>query len=94
MFGAGWFFYLAALPVVVCTVVTGLLWLPSKSTGWFVRLDVGLAWVRAAWLVAGPEVLAVHWLLHALGMAGAHTACASTRRSDLEHNVVHHLGTS
>lgn len=30
------FFYAAALPLVVLAVVTALLWLPSKTTGWLV----------------------------------------------------------
>jgi hypothetical protein len=28
-----WFFYVVALPLVVCAVIWGLLFLPSSSTG-------------------------------------------------------------
>ncbi|GAB4813329.1 hypothetical protein N2152v2_000375 [Parachlorella kessleri] len=53
------FFYLAALPVVIAALVTALLWLPSKTTGWFVRLDVGLAWFAAlATLILVPTDVA------------------------------------
>ena len=56
------FFYLAALPVVVAAVVTALLWLPSKTTGWLVRLDVGKQVLRSPsdQLVSGvrPETTA------------------------------------
>ncbi|PSC73983.1 LMBR1 domain-containing 2-like protein A [Micractinium conductrix] len=41
------FFYLFTLPLVACAAGWALLWLPSRSTGWGVRLDVGLAWFAA-----------------------------------------------
>ncbi|KAL6768158.1 hypothetical protein ACKKBF_B38030 [Auxenochlorella protothecoides x Auxenochlorella symbiontica] len=53
------FFYAVALPLVVCTVVYGLVWLPSPSTGLLVRLDVGLAWGAAlATLILVPTDVA------------------------------------
>lgn len=53
------FFYLTALPLLLFAVSTALLWLPSKSTGWFVRLDVGLAWFAAlATLILVPTDVA------------------------------------
>ena len=54
-----WFFYVVALPLVGAAVVAAALWLPSKSTGWFVRLDVGLAWFAAlATLILVPTDVA------------------------------------
>lgn len=41
------FFYAVALPTVVLLVLYGLIWLPSKTTGLAVRVDVGLAWGAA-----------------------------------------------
>ncbi|KAK2076006.1 hypothetical protein QBZ16_001342 [Prototheca wickerhamii] len=53
------FFYAVALPMVVCLVLYGLIWLPSKSTGLAVRIDVGLAWGAAlATLVLVPTDVA------------------------------------
>ena len=53
------FFYAVALPMVVCLVLYGLIWLPSKSTGLAVRIDVGLAWGAAlATLILVPTDVA------------------------------------
>lgn len=53
------FFYAVALPLVVCTIVYGLFWLPRPSTGVLVRVDVGLAWGAAlATLVLVPTDVA------------------------------------
>ncbi|KAL4424193.1 hypothetical protein ABPG75_001494 [Micractinium tetrahymenae] len=53
------FFYLVALPVVACATLWALLFLPSRTTGWLLRLDVGLAWFAAlAALVLVPADVA------------------------------------
>ncbi|EFN53506.1 hypothetical protein CHLNCDRAFT_136844 [Chlorella variabilis] len=53
------FFTVVALPSVICGVAAALVWLPSRTTGWLVRLDVGLAWFAAlATLILVPTDVA------------------------------------
>lgn len=42
-----WSFFVASLPLIVLTIILGLLYLPSRSTHLGVRIDVALAWFAA-----------------------------------------------
>ncbi|CAL8470464.1 g10006 [Coccomyxa elongata] len=51
-----WFFYAISLPLTLIGVVYTLLYMPSRGTGWLVKVNVGSAWICAlATLILVPS---------------------------------------